>query len=86
MTRSEEMLGELSNNPTTAAPLNERMVRWAEFISQLNEKVDSGSEEFWILFDEDKSYLVDVQDEVAEIRRKADGRIPFLKEKRLKIF
>lgn len=61
------MLGELSSDPTTAAPLNERMVQLAEFISQLNEKVDGGLEEFRILFDEHKSYLVDVQDEVAEI-------------------
>lgn len=39
VTRLEKMLGELSDDLTTAALMNERMVQYAESISQQNEKV-----------------------------------------------
>lgn len=83
--RLEEMLGLLSDAPTAAVPINERMIELAESISQLNEKVDNTMEEFRIIFDEHKSFLVDVQDELSEVRRKADMGMPVPNEKASKI-
>lgn len=72
--RLEEMLEKLSKD-LTSAPLNERMAQLADCF-HLNEKVDTALEDFRILFDEHKSYMMDVQEEMME-----DGSMRVSKKK-----